>query len=111
MFLRGKNNGRVDGNQDPDGDRTLGNLQLDKTRIPRNTGFTTDNPGNHSHGITTNEQGQLAASSPYGVNGTASLLGTRSTNGSGSHSHSVTGGGDNESTPRNLAINIFIKIN
>jgi len=38
MFLRGKNNGRIDGLQDPDGERSLGNYQADVFKL-------------HKHGI------------------------------------------------------------
>jgi len=51
-FLRGKNNGRVDGNQDPDGERAIGHFQLDDfkshnhtSQISLTTSGSTTTPG------------------------------------------------------------------
>ena len=123
LFVRGKNNGRADGNQDPDGDRTLGNLQLDKTRIPRNTGFTSSSNGDHRHATAINTNGNTGTGTAWGSTldipaqypvmigaGFATTYASY-TRTDGSHAHSINGGGDNESTPKNLAINIFIRIN
>ncbi|MGB5988871.1 MAG: tail fiber protein, partial [Marinifilaceae bacterium] len=49
MFLRGKNNGRTDGNQDPDGERTIGNFQNDVLKAHTHTYIDiSNNLGAHS---------------------------------------------------------------
>lgn len=112
QFLRGKNNGRSDGNENPDGDLALGAIQLDKTRSPRNTAFSAASAGAHTHtqqidastGTNTNLLGESTrASTPADY--TISNIST-----AGAHTHSVSGG-DNETTPKNITVNVFVKIN
>lgn len=111
LFLRAKNNGRSDGNQNPDGDLALGTLQLDHTRRPRDTAFAT-NTDTHSHSATVyvgGPTGDVGRFSSFSAGGT-SFNNTASTN-TDAHSHSITSGGDAETNPRNLTVNTFIKIN
>lgn len=104
QFLRGKNNTRSDGNEDPDGERDLGNFQDDAIRnIVGDT--TTGGP----HLGPQNATGAFTWSS-Y-TNGHAA--GT-ATDGNGmkiyfNASSVVPTAGDNR--PKNVAVNIFIKIN
>jgi hypothetical protein len=136
VFLRSKNNGRADGNEDQDGERTLGSIQNDKTRRPRDANFSgsisasAGTAGTHSHQLWTNRSnsgnnnnapnytssgltGETDGSESYVGSNTADNLVRRG----GAHSHSVSGsstmtsGGDPETRPKNVAINTFIKIN
>lgn len=113
MILRGKNNGRVDGQQDVDGERTLGALQGQSTKLP-NSGFSTSSTGSHQHNTLIGGAGSIAA-----YPGDNSHMGSSSggagwrtyTDGQGVHSHSITAGGDSETRPKNIAVNHFIKVN
>lgn len=94
MALRGKNNGRSDGNQDPGGERALGNFQNDAMQ-------------GHFHGITT-----------YSTNlGGGSLPGTaQNTPQSTSTGAAITDGVNgtprtaSETRVKNIAVNYFIKV-
>jgi hypothetical protein len=98
MVLRGKNNGRVDGNENPDGDVSLGTFQ--------NQGL-----GSHKHGSGIGSDG--AHLDPYGFKPGAPV-------GSFRYSGLTSGAkpmpwtetvGDNETRMRNISVNHFIKIN
>jgi len=114
-FLRGHDNGQ---GVDPDaGSRTacnaggetgdkVGTIQANATKLP-NTAFTTDNPGNHKHGTKYANTG-AAGTGRLVVDGSAGLNETYEGS-DGSHTHSITGGGDNESRPVNAAVNFIIK--
>jgi microcystin-dependent protein len=100
-FIRG-----LDGGRGVDASRTLGSSQDDTTRRPRNTSLTTNTTGNHTH--------VREAFASAGDGGTSRLVpsgvGTdRSTESAGDHNHSITGGGDAETRPRNIALNYIIK--
>lgn len=82
IFTRGKNNGRVDGNQNPDGNLPLGT-------------FTDDKFESHFH-VFRSPQGSGASGSP-GDGGLAA------------ENTSSTGG--NETAPKNVTVNKFIRIN
>lgn len=85
MFLRGKNNGRADGNENPDGDLNLGTYQADEFKSHT-----------HSYDRANNFSGLLVGSSPAGfiVQGT------------------TTGAsGGNETRAKNVTVNYYIKIN
>lgn len=113
MFLRAKNNGRNDGLENPDGDLAVGTFQLDKTRRPRNTAFST-NSDSHNHGITRNSYeggaGGGAGGPGWSSENSQILSGVTFTTNSDSHSHSITGGGDNETNPRNITVNVYVKV-
>jgi hypothetical protein len=86
VFLRGKNNGRSDGSQNPDGDLALGAYQADQFL-------------SHNHSISGFGTVQLHnAGSSYG---TYIQSGTRNTDN--------TGG--NETRARNVTVNHYIKVN
>ena len=76
------------------------------TARPRNTPFTTDNPGNHQHG---NGSGAQINSDggPNWISGHQS----DATSPAGAHTHTITGGGDVETAPSHFSLNTFIKIN
>ena len=125
MFLRGVNDGRTDGYRDPDassraafrsgansGD-AVGAVQADATSRP-NTNFTTTTDGNHTHSYT--DQGFGNESNCWGSGSCSGgvYLGTQLSRASnvdaaGSHNHSVSGGGDNETRPTNAGIYYIIK--
>lgn len=109
MVLRGKNNGRVDGNQNPDGDLPLGSFQQHA--------FSSHDHGGGNHGHT---MGTGGADSTTMVGGGATQRlshfiadgfnggGPKSTHNSGTV---VVAQGDNETRMRNVTTNIFIKVN
>lgn len=86
MFLRGKNNGRNDGLEDPAGERNLGDFQNDEFKshthslpnLTSDSGSSTDGPNTPNDGTVENSTG-------------------------------ATGG--DETRPKNIAVNYFIKIN
>lgn len=109
MVLRGKNNGRSDGNQNPDGDLSLGALQQHA--------FSSHDHGGGNHGHT---MGTGGADSTTMVGGGATQRlshfiadgfnggGPKSTHNSGTI---ISGQGGNETRMRNVTVNTFIKIN
>lgn len=93
QFLRGKNNGRMDGNQDPDGERALGNWQADQM-------------GQHAH-PPLNSTLFAVETLNNGVSKYEGAAGTSST-----PREATTGMvGGNENRPKNMVVNIFIKVN
>jgi hypothetical protein len=82
QFLRGKNNGRVDGKQNPDGELALGTYQADEF-------------DSHTHDI----GGGFGASAAFGT-----LAGSTA-----NATSSSTGG--NETRSKNITVNVFIRIN
>lgn len=106
-FLRGKNNGRSSASGNANGELALGTEQDDHTRRPRGTAFTTNND-THSHGVNCGiTLANPATNNGFYIAGSGGGL----TTDSDVHNHSITGGGDAETTPRNVTINYFIKIN
>lgn len=85
MVLRGKNNSRADGNQNPDGESALGTYQADQ--IVSHT-----HPGNYA--VTNTSSGWL-------LNGgnNVNFFGT------------IANAGGNETRMKNVTVNIFIKVN
>lgn len=105
VFLRGKNNGRADGNQDTGGERALGNFQGDQMVSHRHRMYS----GSGGGGGTT-----LGNGSSQGVGGTtgASGLGYYDTAPSGGgNPYNENSGAGTETRSRNIAVNIFIKVN
>lgn len=100
QFLRAKNNGRSDGNQDPDGERGLG-------------AFQNHAMDSHGHDTRYNTATPGAAGGPH----VAAISGGGQPNATWASNYdfvSQTLRGTNSSTetrPRNIAVNIFIKIN
>lgn len=98
LFLRGKNNGRIDGLQNPDGDLAIGTYQSDA--------FASHTHIQNSHNHSTNIPA-LAASGTDG--GPAYINTTASVTGSTTATNQNSGG--NETRPKNITVNYFIKIN
>jgi len=89
VFLRGKNNGRADGNENPDGDSTLGTFQDDELQA-------------HTHST----PHRATSGSPFVPNHVGQGFGPVDV---GSVESTSTGG--NETRPKNVTVNYFIKIN
>lgn len=87
LFLRGKNNGRIDGNENPDGDLALGTFTNDKFR-------SHDHGINSRPGTTLSNGGSNVPFNGPGVNNTTI----------------VANNGGNETAPKNITVNFFIKI-
>jgi microcystin-dependent protein len=83
----------------------VGSVQSAATARPTSS-FTTDNPGNHTHGIGT---GYANANNITNVSSVASRAATNTSDGGGSHTHTITGGGDNETRPQNASSYFVIK--
>lgn len=97
MFLRGKNNGRADGKQNPDGDVAVGTYQADM--------YTSHTHIQNAHAHPYTAAGAaggwgsgLEAERPYASNTGA----TTATN---------QNSGGNETRSKNITVNYFIKIN
>lgn len=86
IFRRGKNNGRSDGNQNPDGDLALGTYSADKF-------------ASHSH---TYDDVQTFVSVSSGTGQTPLFPAAPAQTGNS---------GGNETAPKNLTVNTFIRIN
>jgi hypothetical protein len=104
QFLRGKNNTRSDGNEDPDGERGLGDFQVDKLQGHRHEMWIDNDLGAGS--LNGGQRLHRADASRTGAAGT------------GDYIRALTPDGTNgtprpgiETRPKNIAINIFIKIN
>jgi microcystin-dependent protein len=105
VFLRGLDNGRG-----VDTGRTIRSFQQDATARPNNS-FTTNTTGAHSH-TTALPRGDTNWSNGGG-NSVWGWSANRNWNSSvaGNHSHTITGGGDSETRPINVAVNYIIKAN
>ena len=86
QFLRGKNNGRSDGQENPDGDVAIGAAQLDELK-------------SHTHAMRFYDSG--TGGGPSGVKNDGPFA---------DHGYMSSAGG-NETRPKNITVNIFIKIN
>lgn len=91
QFLRGKNNGRTDGNENPDGEIDLGI-------------FTNQKVGSHRHRTVSAYSGKYGG---YTLSGTRGIFAVNS--GSGTADYTDFDGG-NETAPKNITVNFFIKI-
>ena len=89
LFLRGKNDGRSDGKENPDGDLPLGSYQADMFK-------------SHSHGGTMNISASPTGNS-YNPNGSSLQF--------FQWSQPTKPAGGNETRPRNATVNWFIKVN
>jgi hypothetical protein len=113
MFIRGKNNERTDGEQNPAGDLLLGAYQSYATALP-NKAFVTQSAGAHNHStsiIRRGPEGSPASSMhivPANRQIDPDIRWTTTT--AGTHSHTIVGG-DAETRPRNVTVNFFIRIN
>ena len=112
MFLRGQNDGRVDGKGDPQEKRQVGSYQSAATGQP-STPFTGKArfSGKHQHGFNAAiaymsgpDKGHERAK-PSGRKGTTEPADPHE------HSVSITGGGDVETRPGNVSVYFYIKVN
>jgi len=113
-FLRGKNNGRTDGDKDPNGDLTIGSTQIHKTGQSRAVIAVGATSVPHTHNYTktdTAAQAQQYASGTINdvLSASQSSVAT-ATSSNTSHNHSLAGF-DNETAPAYTVVNYFIKIN
>ena len=91
----------------------VGSIQADATSLPT-TSFTTDDPGNHNHenGSNTLLMRKSGSNTPASLDSSGSeidVVNTAEIQPSGSHTHTVTGGGDSETRPTNSYVNYLIK--
>jgi microcystin-dependent protein len=89
----------------------VGSVQIQATKLPT-AAFTTNDPGTHTHPPLSGSNFQINNGGEHTVGGTG-LFGTDNLNATtgagGAHSHSVNGGGDNETRPINAYVNFIIK--
>lgn len=96
VYLRGKNNGRADGKQNPDGEVALGTYQADT--------FASHNHVDGFAGVNT--------TASFGVTTTAAAGNINSQSGTNTNFHAITSStGGNETRTRNVTVNYFVRIN
>lgn len=113
VFVRGKNNGRRDGFENPDGEVAAGAPTMDRFKSHSHGGSTgTDSP-DHSHGF-----GGYPYGISYGGDNTGQNLGVqpngfyRQTDGANArHTHTIAADGAAETSPKSITLNAFIRIN
>lgn len=112
VFVRGKNNGRNDGYQNLDGDLALGQLSKDKFKAHSHGGSTANDTPDHVHHF-----GGYPFGVDYGGSNTTQNLGVKpngfdqNTDGANTrHTHSIAMDGDNETAPKSVTLNAFIRI-
>lgn len=98
MVLRGKNHSRADAFADPDGDKALGTETQDKFETH------THIQNAHSHVLTVHSSG----AGPRALSGSATQLNSTNTEPATATNQNT---GSNETAPKTLTVNIFIKIN
>lgn len=106
ITTRGKNNGRSDGNQNPDGELAIGTYTA--SRFTSHNHGVTDPAHDHNFGIGKNGSDNQSSSPPYGsANGTSGSWTTAT------HTTGITinNTGGNDTAPANVTVNIFIRIN
>lgn len=109
IMIRGKNNGRADGNQNPDGDLPLGSFTSDRFAVHNHNFF---DPG-HTHAMNPDFGN---AGTNYGA-GAARQAYAQTPFGTGQVTASSTSGvivqyqGGNDTAPKNVTLNWFIRIN
>jgi hypothetical protein len=82
---------------------TEGVSQAYRTALPANN-FTTDDPGNHNHGINGNSSATGSGESSVSSGGFDRDYNTKF---AGNHTHDITGGGDIETNPLNRAYQLY----
>ena len=112
VFVRGKNNGRADGYQNPDGELPLGQMTQDRFMHHNHTGQTGDDSPDHSHGF-----GGYPFGASYGGDNSTENLGTapngfyRQTDGASvRHKHAIATDGGLETSPKSITLNAYIKL-
>jgi hypothetical protein len=113
VFVRGKNNGRADGNQNPDGDLPLGQFTADRFAQHSHGGTTLPDSPDHTHGF-----GGYGFGVNYGNNNGTANLGVPVNNfhvntegASTRHTHPIHAEGGSDTAPKSVTLNPFIRIN
>jgi hypothetical protein len=113
VFVRGKNNGRSDGYQNPEGELALGQVSADRFKQHNHSGGTGPDAPDHTHGF-----GGYPFGASYGGDNQSQNVNTppngfhRQTDGaSARHSHSIPQDGGSETAPKSVTMNPFIRIN
>ncbi len=96
QVLRGKNNGRSDGQENPDGESALGLAQVDCIQGHEHTALSAATAGSYGY--------------KFRNEGSTNFTQTLATNGITTGSNGTPRTGD-ETAPKNITINIFVKIN
>jgi hypothetical protein len=110
LVLRGQNNGRVDGNQNPD-NPALGVFQDHAFSSHQHGGNSGIQSANHTHVTDTLKGGGIAYGSTAASSAnTNTNTGQTSSTNSVNHTHAITSEGGNENRMRNMTVNTFIKI-
>jgi hypothetical protein len=124
-FLRGKNNGRNDGLENPGGELNLGQNQSEATAVNGLSASTTGTAlaaGNHDHAT------QLRSNAVFGTRGLGNVVSVdtqtqgstttaavNETSNEGEHTHTLSAStslsGDIETRSANTTVNYFIRIN
>ena len=106
-FVRGLGEGIAGEGRDPDQTRVLGSLQADGTALPE-VPFTTDTQGSHAHGSPAQIQVNGIDTIHESTDSSPGEVNIRHPGGGlgadGAHAHTVTGGGDAETRPANIAL-------
>jgi hypothetical protein len=114
IFRRAKNNGRSDGNQNPDGEVAIGTIGIDKTRRPRDSSLSgsTNTTGNHRHNHNAVWNAGTGGGGGRLQNFDSSMSDPTGIAQAGNHSHTATisSGGDAETRPTNITVNTYIRI-
>jgi hypothetical protein len=113
VFVRGKNNGRKDGYENPDGEMPLGHVTKDRFRSHNHSGSTGADSPDHSHGFGGYRYGVSYGSDNAGFNIEVPPNGFyRQTDGaSARHTHVINADGEKETAPTSITLNPFVRIN
>lgn len=116
MFLRAKNNGRSDGNQNPDGDVAIGLYQADDN-LSHDHSVATSSSHQHRTLLYADEtdSGTDAEIMDNDATGPSSSAywptQTSSASYDGRHGHTLQDNGSSEMRMKNVTMNLFVKIN
>lgn len=109
VFLRGSNHGRPRKEGNPEGTLTIGTYQSDSFKRHNHSGKTGEDTPDHTHGHSHpgvyGDGGYARGDNRGGAYHQAETRGA-----STRHRHSIQSEGDAETRPRNITVNVFIKI-
>lgn len=111
QYIRGKNNGRSDGKENPAGELSEGTQQGEDTKL-NGISIATVGADAHAHAAGVGYCGGFGS---FGSGTTGNLQGCHNgtrdaTTANGAHGHTITLNGDNETRPNTVIVNYFIKI-